>query len=447
MKITIIGGGSLFFSRRMLMGMMELPAYRGAELALVETDPWRCEQIGRYAQRLNNETGRHVTVSCTTERRDVLAGSDYVILTFSNNNAHSRGVGAHICRNYGIIECSGDTAGPGSVMRVIREVPAILEVARDIEQLAPTARVMNYVNPTNVIAAALDRYTSLNWTSLCDGMYPRGLAPRLCKYLGVEPTDENRQALKLEVSGINHFVWMTGLTLGGQDVFGRFADALRADAMANPAGDARSEWDLMETFGAWPAVIWHTKEYVRYFQGRGSRPQRDFVVTPWDLGERLKWQHEAWRTIADYAAGRITLEQAAGDSHVSRREMLVDIIEAMIEGRREPFPVNVRNSGRVSNLPDDCIVELFGTTDPSGFDVPPAGDLPLGIRAMVYQALDQQELALEAAMTGSFELAARAIACDPLVMSLSDARQLTHELLAAENDYLPPAWEEYWKQQ
>ncbi len=97
-------------------------------------------------------------------------------------------------------------------MGVIREVPAILDVARDIERLAPAARVMNYVNPTNVIATVLDRFTKLNVTSLCDGMYPRGPAPRLCKYIGKDPSDENRKALKLQVSGVNHFVWMTGLT-------------------------------------------------------------------------------------------------------------------------------------------------------------------------------------------------------------------------------------------
>jgi len=445
MKITIIGAGSLFFSRRMLLGMMTLPEFRGVHLALVETDPWRSEQIGRYAERLNAETGGQVTTSCTTDRREALGGSDYVILTFARNNAHSRGVGAHICRNYGVLECSGDTAGPGSVMRIIREVPAILDVARDIEALAPAARVMSYVNPTNVIAAALDRHTSLNCVSLCDGMYPRGLGPRLCGYLGVEPSEDNWRALKLEVSGINHFVWMTGLTLRGEDVFGRFVDGLRADAAADPAGDARAECDLLETFGAWPAVIWHTKEYVRYFQGRGRHPERDFVLRQWDLRERLAWQHETWRTIEAYAAGRIGMDKALADSHASTHEMMIDVIASMIADRGEPFPVNVRNDGRVGNLPDECIVELFGSAGAGGFDVPAAGDLPLGIRAMVYQALDQQELALEAAITGSFDLVARAIACDPLVMSLSDAREIAHELLAAEYDYLPEIWDGYWR--
>jgi alpha-galactosidase/6-phospho-beta-glucosidase family protein len=58
--------------------------------------------------------------------------------------------------------------------------------------------------------------------------------------------------------------------------------------------------------------------------------------------------------------------------------------------------------------------------------------------------IDEQELALEAAMTGSFDTAVRAIACDPLVMSLTDARELARDLIALEEAHLGRAWDSYW---
>jgi hypothetical protein len=57
------------------------------------------------------------------------------------------------------------------------------------------------------------------------------------------------------------------------------------------------------------------------------------------------------------------------------------------------------------------------------------------------KVLRSAELALEAAMTGSFDTAVRAIACDPLVMSLSDARDLARDLIALEEDDLDPRWD------
>ena len=106
--------------------------------------------------------------------------------------------------------------------------------------------------------------------------------------------------------------------------------------------------------------------------------------------------------------------------------------------------VNVRNEGRISNLPDDVLVELYGTFGRSGPVVPPFGPLPHGVLGLTQQVIDEQELALEAAMTGSFDTAVRAIACDPLVMSLSDARDLARDLIAQEEDDLDPKWDGYW---
>jgi alpha-galactosidase len=429
----------------MLSGIMQSPHLSGSHIALVETDPQRCEQMGHYAEKINQDTGGKSTISYSTNRCDVLEGSDFVLLTFSVNNIHSRGMGAHICKNYGVIECSGDTAGPGSVLRIIREIPLILEVARDIERLAPDAMVLNYVNPTNVVGAALDRYTKLKWAAFCDGMYLPYFGYRLLEYMDLPQTPENAAKMKFDLSGINHFGWMTALSLDGEDLWPRLKDGLKRKAeLKGPQSDERAEWDLLEAFNAWPTVIWHTKEYHRYFQGRGHMPQRDFVVRPWDLHERVRWVREFYRKVDSYNAGEISRKEALGEGNLPQSEMVVEVMESLVGNLGKRFAVNVRNEGRVTDLPDSAIVELFGTIDAKGIHVPKAPPLPLGPRAMVYACIDQQELALEAAMTGSFELAARAVACDPLVMSLSDAVEITRDLLAAEQEYLAPMWDTYW---
>jgi alpha-galactosidase/6-phospho-beta-glucosidase family protein len=124
--------------------------------------------------------------------------------------------------------------------------------------------------------------------------------------------------------------------------------------------------------------------------------------------------------------------------------MVAVVIESMEADLGRSICVNIRNDGRVSNLPDDVIVELYGAFGRTGPTVPAFGPLPRGILGLTQQVIDAQELALEAAMTGSFDTAVRAIACDPLVMSLNDAADLARDLIAMEEAHLDKRWDAYW---
>jgi alpha-galactosidase/6-phospho-beta-glucosidase family protein len=443
-KITIIGGGSFFFTRQMLKRVAASDLLCGAHIALVEADPGRRARVGPYAEKYARETGDRFTVSSYTDRREALEGSQYVVLTFAANNVHSRGVGVHICQNYGIREASGDTAGPGSLMRIIREVPAVLAVARDIEELCPDAWVINYVNPTNVITAALMRHTKVRCMGFCDGMHLPIFGKRILELAGITPAPEKIRALDLRIGGINHFGWMTGLSLDGKDLWPRFVDGLHEQAAkpgAKPLLQAESE--LCRMFDAWPTCAYHGIEYTRYFQGRGSIPSRDFVITPWSLDTRITLMREFWRNVDGYNAGRMQRAEAFTESR-DDGEMLGDVIESVEGDLHERFPVNVPNGGLIPNLPPEAIVEVFSTIGKDGPTPFPQGPMPRGPLGMTCAVLDQQELGLEAAMTASAETLVRAIACDPLVMSLRDARDIARELMAAEEEFLDPRWDSFW---
>jgi alpha-galactosidase len=445
MKITVIGGGSFFFTRQILKRINSSTILHGVHLELVDTNPTVAAKIGTYAGKYVNETGNKFTVHSTTDRREALPGSDYVVLTFSPNNIHSRGVGAHICQNYGIREISGDTAGPAAVIRIIRDVPLVLDVARDVEALAPKALVISYTNPTNVVTAALKRYTKLKSIGLCDGPHLPYFAPKILGFLGVEPTKENRDGLTLHMGGINHFGWIDGVTLHGKNVWKEFKSGMiaMAEKMRNERPILQAEAELLQVMNAWPTCMYHGAEYMRYFQGRGRYPARDYVIDAWSLAFRQRMVREFWRNVDAYNAGTMDRAKAFKD-RLDDGEMIGDVIESIEGDLNQRFPINVVNEGRISNLPNECIVELFGTLGKDGDKVPAYGALPRGPLGMVQAVVDQQELAIEAAMTGDLDLLVRAVACDPLVMSLHDARDITRELMAAEAEYLDPKWDRYW---
>jgi len=441
MKTTVIGSGSIFFTRQAVKGMAQSKVLRATELALVDIDPWKAEQMGRFCQKINRDHGGDLNITWTTDRREALPGSDYVVLCFAVRNYHYRETGTTLALNYGIRTVSGETAGPSMVFRTMRTVPAVLEAAKDIADLCPHATVINYVNPTNIVGTALDRFTKLRSLAFCDGNYET-LVPRLAAVLGIRERVEAQRRLTFKLGGINHFTFVTRVWDEGEDVWDRFTQRLGALAESASMDDtARAEWDMTRVFDAFPTQISHPLEYLKFFQGRGSRPSRDFTVAKWSLNKRIRWYRQVWREIEEANRNGTSTRDLMKDAST---DMVAVVLESIEGDLGLSICVNVPNEGRISNLPADVLVELYGTFGKAGPVVPPFGPLPRGVLGLTQQVIDEQELALEAAMTGSFDTAVRAIACDPLVMSLSDARELARDLIALEEDDLDRKWDAYW---
>lgn len=442
MKVTILGSGSIFFTRQCIKGMARSPILRRTQLALVDTNPWKCEQMGLFCQKINHDNSGELDISYTTDRKAALPGSDYVVLAFANGNYHYRETGTNLALNYGLKLVSGETAGPGMVFRVLRCVPEVLEVARDIEALCPNALVINYVNPTNIIGTALDRHTRLHSYAFCDGNY-ESLPNRLAYFLGIRDRAEAQRRLTWTLAGINHFTFITGVWDEGKNIWPEFKAALEKAAKADGVNRTmQAEWELCEIFDAFPTQIHHPIEYVRYFQGKGRRPERDYHVKKWSLNDRIRWCRGVWSEIE-------ACNRTGGSTSELMRDKSTDMVAAVLEsmegdlGRK--FCVNIRNEGRVPNLPNETLLELEGTFGRGGATVPPFGPLPRGLLGLTQQIIDEQELALEAAMTGNFNTVVRAVAADPLVMSLNDAKDLAREFMAIEEAHLGRLWDDYWR--
>ena len=67
--------------------------------------------------------------------------------------------------------------------------------------------------------------------------------------------------------------------------------------------------------------------------------------------------------------------------------------------------------------------------------------MPPGIQAVVARHIANQEMIVEAALTGDRLLALQALANEPLVTDLDGVEQLLDELLAAGREHLPELWE------
>ncbi len=189
-KITVIGAGSYFFGKEVIHKMATSSVMAGGTLALVDTDPKVLATMMRLAKRIFAHTKCGVKLIGSTDRRAVMADSDFIVLTFSERNAYYRGLDTQIAARHGFRMCSSDTIGPGGIFRALREAPRALAMARDARALAADAWVINFVNPTAVMGIALHRCApEVRSFALCDGHHEPYNTLRYCKMVGLLPEE------------------------------------------------------------------------------------------------------------------------------------------------------------------------------------------------------------------------------------------------------------------
>jgi alpha-galactosidase len=449
-KVAVIGAGSFFFGRAVIWNMTHSKVLRGGTLALVDTDPAVLKTMMKLARRVIAATGAPTRLIGSTDRREVLRGADFVVLTFSDRNTHFRGIDAEVAARYGVKMCSADTIGPGGIMRSLREVPMALSVARDVAKLAPDAWVINFVNPTAVLGIALMRHAPVRSFAICDGLHEPHFRLSVLKEAGILPAGaaavppEKEKVLDLSVAGVNHFTWMIRFRYAGRDMLPLWKRKLEARAAAETEViDAKSRFnrryslELMKVFGACPVCISHTKEYVPFFQGIGTLPDEPATLTIFDAAARARQMEARWKETAAFADGKIPVRRFLREG---RGDHATDIIESMWGRLGKPFYINAANLGAVTNLADDAFLELRSDVDLSGVRPQPVGAFPRGLLGMEQLVLDTHELTAEAVVTCDRDTLLRAFLTDPIVNSISDARRMMEELLERERDALPSKW-------
>ncbi|MFD2329387.1 glycoside hydrolase family 4 [Cohnella sp. GCM10020058] len=451
-KVVVVGAGSLFFGRQSIWQMVHSPYLNSGTLALVDTNEERLSKMVRLARMVAQENGVPLKVEGSTNRREVLEGADFVVLSFAEDTVKYRGIDCEVSLKYGIRMCSGDTIGPGGIFRAMRELPVIVACAKDIEELCPDAWVINYINPSTVHGIALSRYApKLKSFALCDSHHMPHKKAYYAVRAGIigdpgEFIDEIDRQFDFRVAGVNHFTWLLKAEHEGRDVMARIAESLRASAgTENDGGDKGAKalyndaitYELYDIFGYIPTCTAHTKEYVRFWQGLGKTKDAIPPLSIWETEDRYLRHEEMWQQVDGFLSGRLPIAdymKSFGPDHAT------DIIENMVGNLGKRFFLNTLNRGAVTNMNDDAFLELLCEVGRDGIKPLPVGEMPRGIRGMQEQVLDTHELTAEAVVERSYAKLRRAMLSDPLVSSIHDADLIIRELLERERDMIPKEW-------
>jgi 6-phospho-beta-glucosidase len=103
---------------------------------------------------------------------------------------------------------------------------------------------------------------------------------------------------------------------------------------------------------------------------------------------------------------------------------------------RVPLILNVPNRGAIGCLADEDVVEVTCMMDEHGAHPLAQGRLPEEAESLLRQVKRCERLTVEAATTGSYDIALRALLEHPLVASYPLARSILDDYLSAHAEYL-----------
>ena len=428
-KVTFVGAGSAVFARQLMTDILNIDGLDEGTFALVDIDSARLDLARRIAQRLVEVTKKRWKVEASTERRDVLAGTDYVINSIEVAGLQNVRHDYDIPMRYGVDQCIGDTIGPGGIFKALRTGPAWLDIIEDTERIAPNARILNYTNPMSILTLAAIRKVDLPVVGLCHSV--QGTSRQIAGYLDVPYAE-----MEWECAGINHNAWFTRLERGGQDLY----PELRRRAGTTEIYEKDPvRFEVMLHLGAFVTESsGHFSEYVPYFRKRPDLVKQ--YARPGYLGESGFYANNwpRWRRENDESIEAML----RGDRPVPLQRSLeygADIIEAIECGRTTSIWGNVLNQAAIDNLPHGC-VEVECKVDRSGIEALHFGMLPEQLAALNRAHMAVHELVVESLFERSRQKAKYALMLDPLtaaVCSPDEIDRVFDEMWAAERESLP----------
>ena len=430
-KVTFMGAGSTVFARNVLGDCMCTPALRGLDIALYDIDPVRLEESQRMLEAINRNVHADATIKSylgVENRREALRGADFVV------NAIQVGLyepctvtDFEVPKKFGLRQTIADTLGIGGIFRALRTIPVMMDFAEDMKAVCPNAWFLNYPHPMAMLTGAMLRMTDIRTVGLCHSV--QVCAKSLFESVGME----NDPDVQTKVAGINHMAWLLEITKDGRDLYPEIK--AKAEALTEKH-DNMVRLEIMKRFGYYVTESSeHNAEYMPFFIKDKYPELIDRFNIPLDeYPRRCIRQIEDWKTRSE------TLTRDPNLSHERTHEYASYIIEAMVTNKPYKIGGNVLNTGLITNLPRNAVVEVPCLVDASGVSPTYIGDLPEICAALNRTNINVQLLTIEAAMTRKKETIYQAAMMDPHLqseLSIDDIVSLCDDMIEAHKGWLP----------
>ena len=399
---------------------------------MYDIDENRLKESELMLQTINkNSNQNRAKIQSFSDRKEALKDANFVINAIQvGGYKPSTVIDFEIPKKYGLQQTIGDTTGIGGIFRGLRTLPVMFDIAKDMEEVCPDAWLLNYTNPMAILTMGMLKATKIKTVGLCHSV--QVCVPELFEHLGIKD-QYNLDEFQWKIAGINHMAWLLEINRNGKDFYPEIRRL--ASEIANPHKDS-VRFELMKHFGYYiTESSEHNAEYHPYFIKKNYPELIEQLQIPIDeYLRRCVDQIAGWETQRDEIVNDGSLE------HTRSREYASYIMDAITTGTPTMIAGNVLNKGLITNLPEDCCVEVPCLVDKNGVQPTYVGKLPTQLAALNRTNINVQELTVEAAMTLEKDKIYQAALMDPHAnaeLSISEIKAMVDELIAAHGDYLP----------
>lgn len=454
LKIAYIGGGSRSWAYTLMNDLAQEPALSGT-VALYDIDfdaAYNNEIIGNKLSAREDVVGKW-KYKAYKAISEALIDADFVAISILPGTFEEMVSDVHAPEKYGIYQSVGDTTGPGGIVRTLRTVPMFEEFANAIKEYCPNAWVINFTNPMAACVKTLYKtFPEIKAFGCCHEVFgtQKVMREMIREKYGFTP---DREEIKINVVGINHFTWLTSAKYKEIDVFKLYADYVKE----HPNGIDNNDDN-------WVGISTSNKQKVKfdlfrrygYIAAAGDRHLVEFCNGCWYLKDPATVEKYGFKLTSVESrkeilkkrlkkAERLATGEEEFNLHDSGEES-VRQIKALLGLGDFVTNVNIPNIGQIPNSPMDAIVETNAFFCADTVQPVLAGPVPNNVNAMVMRILEEQETVVEAAIRGDYELAFTAFSNNANInLPIDKARALFDEMLENTKDYLP-YYEKYKKE-
>jgi 6-phospho-beta-glucosidase len=430
-KIAIIGGASAYAPGIINAIIHQAEIFSGYEIVLMDIAQDALAIVHALSQKMVKSQGFDLKILASTDQKEAVRDARYVLSTFRQGGFEARHLDESIPLDYGII--GQETIGPGGFFFAMRTLPVIKSLLADIQSAAPEAVFINYTNPTQIVAEAVTHFSHIPCISICD----QTIADKanIQKALGT-PEDQ----IILESIGLNHATWSTKFTIEGEDGLSVIRRQLK-QLLAREDLDTRlkRQFQLANVYDRLP------NSYLQYYYYRDetlkeakSMPNTRAEV----IMQELPGYYQHFKEQASLETPK--LKHVRGGSIFG--DMAVEVIGSLIQGDQRTLTLNIPNRGAIPQFAPDRIVEVPAVIGRQGNQPLPQEKLPEKVVGLLHMLASYQWLAAKAIWQGDRNDLEQALASNPLVLSISTAKQLLDRAFVELAPYFPEKIDADWAQ-
>lgn len=445
--IAYIGGGSRGWAWTLMADLASEPSLSGT-VRLYDIDFAAAginEQIGNKVVQNPDAPGKWKYKAFST-LAETLDGADIVISSILPGTFSEMNVDVHSGEKYGVWQSVGDTTGPGGIMRALRTIPMYVDIANAVKKWCPTAWVINYTNPMALCVRTLyETFPAIKAFGCCHEVFgtQKLLTQAIAEILGVDGVA--REAIQVNVLGVNHFTWLDAASWQNIDLFPVYAKFVDKYFESGWEKGKEEHW-MNSTFASAERVKFDLFRRYGLIAAAGDRHLAEFMP-PWYLAnpETIQsWKFSltpvSWR-VENVAKLKKKAELLASGKETfplkKSGEEGVRQIRALCGLGNMVTNVNLPNRGQIEGLPLGAVVETHAAFSFDAVMPVFAGRLSPLVEPLVARHAYAQETVLRAGLEKDRSLALSAFLNDPLMaIGRSDTEKLLDEMLSATASYL-----------